>query len=416
LAIEDTVSPRVLAKVVHAGTSAVSFAAAAQDLKHLADLSISDERVRRACQRIGSERIEHQQRMQQAFAKRPLPQQWHAKPDGVEAPEIACVMCDGGRYQLLDRGLPPQRGRSARKGDHWKESRIGLLLSMSGPSHACDPQPALPPELRYEAIADKLSEIGRTGRAGDLPEESVTDEHLDAERGAGLVGPDLEHRSVVASRTNWEEFGPLLESQAWYRGFAAAQRKAFVSDGSAAIEKLHGRHFSHYTSILDILHALSYSLAAARAVSKDEAAARDMYNGWAAKIWAGNVVEVVDELTAWSTKLGPPPETARSDDPRAAVRASLVFYENHANRMDYPSYRCAGLPLTSSLMESAVKQVSRRVKGTEKFWSSVGGETILRLRGEALSDDQPLRQHLQNRAHSANGTRTYRARGGLLHS
>jgi hypothetical protein len=405
-----------LAKVVHAGTSAVSFAAAAQDLKHLADLCISDERVRRACQRIGTERIEHHQRMQEAFEKKPLPQQSHAKPDGVEAPEIACVMCDGGRYQLLDRGLPPQCGPSARKGDHWKESRIGLLLHMSGPSHTCDPQPALPPELRYQAIADKLSEIGHTGRAGDLSQENAAAEHLDAECGVGLVGPDLEHRRVVASRTNWEEFGPLLESQAWYRGFAAAQRKAFVSDGSAAIEKLHGRHFSHYTSILDILHALSYSLAAARAVSKDESAARDTYNSWAAKIWAGDVVGVIDELTAWKTKLGPPPENSRSDDPRATVRASLVFYENHVVRMDYPSYRRAGLPLTSSLMESTVKQVSRRVKGTEKFWSSLGGETILRLRGEALSDDQPLRQHLQHRARSADGTRTYRARGVLVYS
>jgi hypothetical protein len=102
LAVEDTVSPWVLAKVLHAGTSAISFTAAAHDLTRLADLSISDERVRRACQRIGSERIEHQQRMQLTFEDKPLPEQAHAHPEGIEPPEIACVMCDGGRYQLLD--------------------------------------------------------------------------------------------------------------------------------------------------------------------------------------------------------------------------------------------------------------------------------------------------------------------------
>lgn len=416
LAIEDTVSPRVLAKVIHAGTSAVSFAAAARDLARLADLSISDERVRRACQRIGSERIEHQQRMQRTFEDKALPEQTHAQPDGVEPPEIACVMCDGGRYQLLERSLSREPRRSARKGEHWKESRIGLLLGMSGPSHADDPQPTLPPELRYEGIADKLSEIGRTGRAADSPEKTGMDDPLAAERGEGIVGPALEHRSVVASRQSWEEFGPLLTSQAWYRGFAAAQRKVFVSDGSATIEKLQRTHFSHYTSVLDLLHALSYSLAAARAVNRDEAAARNTYNHWAANIWAGNVGDVIDELLVWSGKLGPPPEDARTDDPRAVVRTSLVFYENHVGRMDYPRYRRAGLPLTSSLMESAVKQVSRRVKGTEKFWSSAGGEIILRLRGEALCDDEPLRSHFQNRARHATGTRTYRTCGQFLNT
>jgi hypothetical protein len=285
---------------------------------------------------------------------------------------------------------------------------------MSGPLYAADPQPTLPPELRYEAIADKLSEIGRTGRAAGSPEEIGVDAPLAVERGEGLVGPILEHRSVVASRQNWEEFGPLLASQAWYRGFAAAQRKVFVSDGSATIEKLQRTHFSHYTSVLDLLHALSYSLAAARAVNKDEAAARNTYNRWAANIWAGNVGDVIDELLVWSSKLGPPPEDPRTDDPHAVVHTSLVFYENHAGRMDYPSYRRAGLPLTSSLMESAVKQVSRRVKGTEKFWSSLGGEVILRLRGESLCDDEPLRSHLQNRGHHASGKRTYRTHDRFL--
>jgi len=408
LAVEETVSPRVLAKMVYAGTAATAFETARADLQILAGLTISAERIRRACLHVGAERIEHHQGMQQTFEEKPLLQQIGGKPDDVEPPEIACVMCDGGRYQFLDRSLPAKPKPSARKGEHWKESRIGLLASMSGPLHACDPQPTLPPELRYEAMADKLSEIGRTGRRRDSPEENSAEEEFSTPRGEGLPGPDLERRHVVASRQSWEDFGPLLASQAWYRGFAAAPRKAFVSDGSSTIEELQRAHFSHYTSILDLLHALSYSLAAARAVSSSEAAARDIYNHWAAKIWEGNVNHVIDELTAYSGKLGPPPENPRSDDPHEVVRTSLVYYENHAPRMDYPSYRRAGLPLTSSLMESTVKQVSRRVKGTEKFWSSAGGEAMLRLRAESLSDSHPLRRHLENRARHATGTRRYR--------
>ncbi len=37
--------------------------------------------------------------------------------------------------------------------------------------------------------------------------------------------------------------------------------------------------------------------------------------------------------------------------------------------MNYPQYRQAGLPTTSALMESLVKEISARVNGTEKFWA-----------------------------------------------
>ena len=420
--MEDNVSPRVLAKMVYSGTSAASFAEASNALAKLADLAISDERVRRACARVASDRMDQHQRLQEAYQSKSVPEQSHGKPAAVEAPEIACVMSDGGRYQLLDRSLPASGHRSARKGEHWKESRIGLLASMSGERHAVDPQPTLPPELRYAAMAEKLSEIGKTGAKLDSAEENTgTSEDTTAfddvsavADSDGLVGPTLEQRSVVASRQSWETFGPLLASQAWYRGFAAAARKVFVSDGSATIEKLQRANFSQYTSVLDILHALSYSLAAARAVSKDEASAQQKYDAWAAKIWEGRVEDVIDELIAYGTKLGEPPPRAGPDDRHhdercEVVRVSRVYYENHSERMDYPRYRREGFPLTSSLMESTVKQVSRRVKGSEKYWSSAGGEGMLRLRGEYLSADDPMREYWSSRSRDACGTRAYRA-------
>ena len=374
--MEDTVSPRVLAKMVWAGTAAASFDAASKDLAYLADLSISDERVRRACGHVGTDRIDAHRRLQEAFENKPLPEQIHAKPTDVEAPEIACAMADGGRYQHLDRTAGSPRPTSARKGEHWKESRIGLLVRMSGAQYDSDPQPELPPELRYAAMAEKLSEIGKTGAKLDSVAETAGVEIASSTELEGLVGPTLESRSVVASRQSWEDFGPLLASQAWYHGFAAASRRVFVSDGSPTIEKMQRTYFPHYISVLDILHALSYSLAAARAVSNNEDAARQKYDSWAAKIWEGRVEDVIDELIAYQTKLGQPPPDARSDDPREIVRTSRVYYENHVDRMDYPTYRRLGLPLTSSLMESTVKQVSRRVKGSEKYWSSAGGEAM----------------------------------------
>ena len=53
-------------------------------------------------------------------------------------------------------------------------------------------------------------------------------------------------------------------------------------------------------------------------------------------------------------------------------------------RMKYDEYRRQGLPITSTLIESTIKQINRRVKGTEKFWSD-GIEPMLTLVADSVS-------------------------------
>ena len=66
--------------------------------------------------------------------------------------------------------------------------------------------------------------------------------------------------------------------------------------------------------------------------------------------------------------------------------------------MDYPRYRRQGLPVTSALMESLVKEMNYRVKGTEMFWNDPSGaEAILQVRAAALCDDDRLARHLAAR-------------------
>jgi hypothetical protein len=74
-------------------------------------------------------------------------------------------------------------------------------------------------------------------------DESEDDEPRIDER-AGRPQPLA--RSVVASRCGVEEFGKLLASEAHRRGFAAADRKAFVTDGAEANWGVWRRHFSAY--------------------------------------------------------------------------------------------------------------------------------------------------------------------------
>jgi len=61
-------------------------------------------------------------------------------------------------------------------------------------------------------------------------------------------------------------------------------------------------------------------------------------------------------------------------------------------RLKYADYRRLGLPIVSSLVESMVKQINRRVKGTEKFWGEEGAEAILQLRADYLSDGDVMEE------------------------
>lgn len=58
----------------------------------------------------------------------------------------------------------------------------------------------------------------------------------------------------------------------------------------------------------------------------------------------------------------------------------------------------ACLPVSSSAIESRIKEINDRVKGTEKFWNRPdGAEHILQVRAAALSDDDKLSAWILNR-------------------
>ena len=75
--------------------------------------------------------------------------------------------------------------------------------------------------------------------------------------------------------------------------------------------------------------------------------------------------------------------------------------------MAYPQYRQQGLPLTSSHMESTVKQLNQRIKGTEKFWQLDSGEAVLQLRADTLSGTRPLEGFWRRWQARQNGSNRY---------
>jgi hypothetical protein len=125
-------------------------------------------------------------------------------------------------------------------------------------------------------------------------------------------------------------------------------------------------------------------------------------------VWQGQVTRVLRALEERQADLGLLEENDVETSPRRVVARTLTYLRNQQDKMHYDEYRRQGLPITSSLMESVVKQVNRRVKGTEKFWSEAGAEALLQLRADQLSDDQPLEGFWQRRQEAATGQRRYR--------
>ncbi len=391
--------------MVHAGCHATSFRQAEADLHALAELSVSSQRIRRATERIGHERVAQRDKEVERFLKLPLPEQQRS-PTG-QAPPVACVEMDGGRIQIRDRKGEHSSGdepaNSSRKGRFWRESKVGCLLSMQSETHAQDPCPTIPivfvDPRRMNEMSREIKGFSAEAESPDQAEEASD---------AGRKRPDILVKTVVATREDIHVFGRQLATAAWQRGFAGAARKAFVGDGLAANWTVWKKNFSHYTPILDFVHAVMYVYAAAMA-GRSFAVGWKIYCRWAQAVWNGRVEEVLVALRSRQEELGLPTDDAPEHSPRCIVADALRYLTNQRSRMRYDAYRREGLPITSSHIESTIKQINRRVKGSEKFWNTRGAEALLQLSADYLCETDPLTPFWRSRQFNATGQRRCRA-------
>jgi hypothetical protein len=401
----------VLERVIYAGVHHPSFERACQALRHLADLAIPTKQVERLTQRIGAERCSERDAAVRSYARLPLAER-KSSPRGVAAPGLAVVQVDGGRLQILDRGATaesvPTPVEATSSASHWREDKVGLLATMTGAASDVDPCPTIPEyfvdPLRILKLASEIK--GSAGVAEQEARAAMSTPPPPPEKPPPYQAPELEQRSVVATREDVYVFGEILAQAAWTRGFYDASRRAFVADGSSANWGVWERHFSSFVAIVDFIHALSYVFQAAMA-GRPFAPGWAAYTGWIAQVWAGQIEPVIAALAQRQAELGTPADDEPETSPRNRVAEALVYLRNQKGRMCYAEYRKQGLPITSSHVESTIKQINQRVKGTEKFWSPAGAEAILQLRADSISETEPLVGFWKRRQAGATGQRAY---------
>lgn len=420
-----TVSPKVLQQMVWAGSS-LSFEMAAEAMLQLAGNKISAGRIRRQVEQVGAARTDERDQQIEDLKKMTLPER-RAVVDHEPAPEVAVVMMDGGRYQRRDHFQPcgqrvackdriseAQTRHEAQT--HWRESKVGCLLSMVSEVHTDDPCPEIPDCFVHASV---VREIAKTSGKDDsneaLPLDSEDRSGAELTASHATASPDYEppellHREVVASGKDTHAFGWQLEERARRLNFSGALQQAFVADGAKTNWRIQRQHFPRATPIADLIHALAYAWSASQV---DEG--KTTYQKWAQLIWQGDVAEVIEHLqTLVQIHGSPPPEVA--SDPRTAVAKALTYFRNNASHMNYPSYRQQGLPITSAHIESTVKQINRRIKGSEKFWLRETSESVLQLRADYLSDSQPMKRFWLRYFANQDGTNRYKTASKILQS
>jgi hypothetical protein len=422
-------------------------------------VTVDPKQVERLTEQIGQERVAERDAAVAAWLARPLAQR-EDPPPGVTAPPLAVVEMDGGRLQIRGGAdepgdsAPPGHGEPAAeasvpcavgqplpaaplstdepstvataepdretaraaKSRHWREQKTGCLLEMSSTVSDVDPCPEIPAVFVDPLQSLKLAQqIGQCAVPKGAPfqvaqpedDEAAQDE---ADRPAKRPGrPEVQKRRVVASRRDVYRFGPLLAATACAMGLYAAPRRAFVADGLSENWAVYKRYFSRWTAVLDFVHALTYVYTAAMA-GRTFAEGWPVYERWIRWVWAGQVSQVIKELTARQQEVGKATKQDKEGSPRRVIHETLTYLSNHQDKMHDDEYRKAGLPLMSSHVESTVKQINYRVKGTEKFWTEEGAEAILQLRADYLSDDEPMEDFWQRRQAAATGQRRYRRR------
>jgi hypothetical protein len=448
----------LLKKIVYAGSNNPSFQSGSDDLRILAEVTVDPKQVERLTEQIGTEQLRQRNALVQTWLDRPLAQR-EKSPPGVTAPPLAVVQMDGGRLQIRGSADEPEDNQSPladepnadtplccgegqpmvaaslsadepggaaadpnseadrpSRSQHWREQKTGCLLQMSSTISDVDPCPEIPSVFVDPLTSLKLAQqIGHCAvpkgapfqRAKPEEDEAASDQPDKPCKRPGR--PEVEKRRVVASRKNVYHFGPLLAATACAMGLYAAPRRAFVADGLSENWSVHARYFPRWTAVLDFVHAMTYVYAAAMA-GRTFAEGWPVYERWIGWVWLGQVSQVLEELAERQQQVGQATKQDKEGSPRRVVQEALTYLGNHQDKMRYDQYRKQGLPLMSSHVESTVKQINYRVKGTEKFWTEEGAEAILQLRADYLSDEEPMEDFWQHRQETATGQRRYRRR------
>jgi len=313
-----------------------SFSRAAANLDRLAQLKLSDEKLRQLAESEGRAVLA-----------------WH-------------------EHEQLEFDFDAGRCLTCRTGDGSVKSRVyvgidGFMLPM-----VTDQEMG----KRFEKAVERRQGIKRRkgGRRSKLKRRSGADQRYKEMKLVTMYDQEKEHRLVRATKSGVKQAGRLIRDMSADIKLKQAQEVAAVTDGAEWIAHLVRDNLPAGTTvILDYFHASQHVHQARRTVFGEENAEG---NAWADRLLedlcGGGWDRAWERLVETRSRL-------RSKVKRKALDDLTGYLLERREKVDYASFRAAGYDIGSGPTESMCKSLSRRMKGIGMRWTGKNAESMVAL-------------------------------------
>jgi hypothetical protein len=317
-------------------TDSGSFARAAANLDRLAQVKLSDEKLRQLAESEGRAVLA-----------------WH-------------------EHEQLEFDFDARHCLTAQTGDGSVKSRVyvgidGFMLPM-----VTDQEMG----KRFEKAVERRKGRKRTKgvRRGKLKRRVGADQRYKEMKLVTMYDQQKQHRLVRATKSGVKQVGRLIRDMSADVKLRQAQEVAAVTDGAEWIANLIQSNLpAHTTVILDYFHASQHVHQTRRTVFGEENADG---NQWADQF--------LDNLSsgqwdrAWE-QLVQTRSRSRSKVKRKSLDDLMRYLLERREKVDYASFRAAGYDVGSGPTESMCKSLSRRMKGIGMRWTGKNAESMVAL-------------------------------------
>jgi hypothetical protein len=317
-------------------TDSGSFARAAANLDRLAQVKLSDEKLRQLAESEGRAVLA-----------------WHEQ-------------------EQLEFDFDAAQCLTSRTGDGSIKSRVyigidGFMLPMVSDAEM---------GKRFEkAVARRKTLKRRKGvRRGKLKRRSGADQRYKEMKLVTIYDQDKERRLVRATKSGVPQAGRLIREMSADVRVKQAQEVLAVTDGAEWIANLIEANLpARTTVILDYFHASQHVHQTRRTVFGEEDA-----DG---KAWADRLLGALSDDTwdsAWEL-LVQTRSRVRIPVKRKSLDGLMRYLIERREKVDYARFRAAGYDVGSGPTESMCKSLSRRMKGIGMRWTCRNAESMVAL-------------------------------------
>jgi hypothetical protein len=190
-----------------------------------------------------------------------------------------------------------------------------------------------------------------------------------------------EHRLVRATKSGVKQAGRMLREMSADTHLRRAQEVVAVTDGAEWIAGLVDQHLpAQTTKILDYYHASQHVHQTRRTLFGEENTDGQAWvDRMLESLSSGSWESCWEQLTSTRSRL-------RSKLKRKALDELMRYLIERKEKVDYASFRRAGYDVGSGPTESMCKSLSRRMKGIGMRWKPSNAESLVALEALHQSD------------------------------